>query len=430
MPSNQIIKNQPPAYAPVYNILEVCVFEQDAPSLAMPNYKYIIEVIVTGHLTQKFFVPPEPKQNFGIQDVSRYVDQFVKEAIPEPTDNQFVNSFYQGEPEFLIEYKIQVTSGWDVAGVFTEDPDGVGPVISGALYAWSASFEEHDWIDQVNEAVPFDTWLLNTTNGADALFLTNYPSKKVQLNDLGWTYLLTDTPADVDRVRIETFDSTGASIAVFEVTNPIPHAVPLEDLLRMATGPGNLNMIIPGQFISGAQPIITSSVSTYTMQVFDNAANPSSELITFTIEEPCRYETYRLHFLNRLGGFDAYNFTFRSQPTRETKRKSYTKADNNVDVNGIRYDHKDNGTVDYNITTRNKVKLRSEYLTEAEHDWLQELVDSPTVYLEFTKLNGSRDFKGVRVTTNRWEQKILSIDKLFQLVIDIDLGLENKRQTK
>jgi hypothetical protein len=58
------------------------------------------------------------------------------------------------------------------------------------------------------------------------------------------------------------------------------------------------------------------------------------------------------------------------------------------------------------------------------------LVDSPTVYLEFTKLKGGRDFKSVRVTTNKWTQKKTSIDKLFRLDIDIDLGLENKRQTK
>jgi hypothetical protein len=69
-------------------------------------------------------------------------------------------------------------------------------------------------------------------------------------------------------------------------------------------------------------------------------------------------------------------------------------------------------------------------LTEDENDWLQELVDSPTVYLEFTKLKGEKDFKSVRVTTNKWTQKKTSIDKLFRLDIDIDLGLENKRQTK
>ena len=69
-------------------------------------------------------------------------------------------------------------------------------------------------------------------------------------------------------------------------------------------------------------------------------------------------------------------------------------------------------------------------MTQAEHDWLQDLVDSPTAYLEYVKLDGNKDFKSVKVMTNKWTQKIESIDKLFRLDIDIDLGLENIRQTK
>jgi len=434
MASVQVIKTTPPGYSSIYNTVEIAVLETDAASLAQPNYKYIFEVTVTnvvsGNVTQTFNVSPEPKQNFGIQDISGFLDQYVKEALPEPTDADYVNAMYKVQPDSIIEYEITCTSGWNVAGIFTVDPDGVGTITTGKLLAWSASFEEHDWIEQMNEATPFDTWLCSVANGVNANFLTSFPNKDVQLLDVGWTYFLSETPSDIDRARIETFDSSGVSIAVFEISGPTVAGLAIDHLTRMASAPASLNLIIPGQIISGSQPIITSSVAYYEMQLFNNAAAPASELITMTLQTPCRYETYRIHFLNRLGGFDAYNFTLRSQPTRDTKRKSFTKSDNNLDLNGIRYDHKDNGTVDYNVTTRNKIKLRSDYLTEEENDWLQELVDSPTVYLEFTKLKGGRDFKSVRVTTNKWTQKKTSIDKLFRLDIDIDLGLENKRQTK
>lgn len=430
MASNITLKTVPPDYAPIYNIVEICAFEQDPTRLALPNYKYIIEVTVTNHTSQKFYVSPEPKQKFGIQDISGFIDQFLREEIAEPTDAQYVNAFYQGEPEFLLQYEVEVTSGWNLDGVFTENPDGVAVVTTGLKYAWSASFEEHDWIEQMNETTPFNTWLCNTANGTDASFLTNYPNKDVQLLDVGWTYLLTDTPADIDRMEVITYDSTGAVISTFEITNPVPHAVVYEDLLRVATAPASLNSIIPAQFISGAQPVITSAVAYYTIQVQNNLSASSSELITMTMQKECRYDTYRIHFLNKLGGFDAYNFTLRSQPTRETKRKSYTKSDNNLDVNGIRYDHKDNGAVDYYVSSRDKIKLRSDYLTQEENEWLKELIDSPTAYLEFTKIKGGKDFKSIRITTSKWSQKITSIDKLFRLDIDIDLGLENKRQTK
>lgn len=434
MASAQVIKTTPPAYSPIYNIVEVCIQETDGSRLLLPNYKFIFEVIVTnvvsGDVSQKFNVSPEPKESYGIKDVSGFIDQYVKEIIPEPTDADYVNGNYKVEPDSIIEYEITCMSGWNVAGVFTEDPDGVGTITTGKLLAWSGSFKEHDWIEQINEGTPFNTWLCSVANGISAKFLTNHPNKDVQFTDAGWTYFLSGTPSDINRTRIETFDSSGLSISVFEISGPTVGGIPVDYLTRMASAPVNLNLIPGVQFISGAQPIITGAEAYYEMQLFDNAANPASELITMTLQTECRYETYRIHFLNRLGGFDAYNFTLRSQPTSETKRKSYTKSDNNLDLNGIRYDHKDNGTVDYNVTTRNKIKLRSDYLTEEENDWLQELVDSPTVYLEFTKLKGGRDFKSVRVTTNKWTQKKTSIDKLFRLDIDIDLGLENKRQTK
>lgn len=430
MASNIITKNQPAAFMPGYNRVEWCVFESDPGTLAQPGYKYVFTLTITGHGSKTYYVSPEPKQNFGIKDFSKYLRQFLIEMIPEPTDNEFINSFYQAPEECILEYELSVVPGWNVSGQFEVNPNEVDPVEVTGLYVWCGSFNEHPWIDQINQGTPFDTWVMNVTNGSDGKFLTSYPNKDLEIDDLAWLYFMTDTPSSIDRMVLKTYDVSDSLLNTIEVSNVIPFAQPKEFLLRLAAGPANLNMIPAGQIISGTQPFIDSSVSYYTIQLEDNSNNVSSELVTITIKQPCRYQTYRIHFLNRLGGFDAYNFTFRSQPTRETKRKSYTKTDYNVDVNGLRYDHKDDGTVDYYVTTRDKIKLRSDYLTQAEHTWLNELVDSPTAFLEFTKLDGTRDFKPIQSKTGKWTEKITDIDKLFQLIIDIDLSLENIRQDK
>ena len=125
--------------------------------------------------------------------------------------------------------------GWNVDGSFEVNPNGDESVDVNNLRVWCGSFNEHPWIDQRAEGTPFNTWIMNTTNGTAAKFLTPYPDKKVQINDLGWTYFMTDTPADVDRMIVKTYDSAGVIIATFSITNVVPYAVPLEYLTRMAS---------------------------------------------------------------------------------------------------------------------------------------------------------------------------------------------------
>ena len=171
---------------------------------------------------------------------------FVKEtlvAIPNLQVVLYDLDAGQVQPDSIIEYEITCTSGWNVAGIFTVDPDGVGTITTGQLLAWSASFEEHDWIEQMNEATPFDTWLCSVANGVNANFLTSFPNKDVQLLDVGWTYFLSETPSDIDRARIETFDSSGVSISVFEISGPTVAGIPIDHLTRMASAPASLKTL-------------------------------------------------------------------------------------------------------------------------------------------------------------------------------------------
>lgn len=426
MPSNIIILTTPKTYTPVYNIVELCAKEQDATSILEPNYKFVIDIVTQIHGTFRFSVSPEPILKYGTLDFSRTIDQFIKEEIIPHNVN---GGFIPGQTECVLQYTIEVLSAWNVADIFTIDPDGVGPVSTGNLYVWNAAFEHHDWIGQMNTASPFNTWIANITNGVSAKFLTPQPNKKVKIGDLGWSFILTDTFGDIDQMEILTYDSAGALIDTYIVLNNLGAPVSAF-LMGVASAPQSLNNITPGLITTGAQPIITADIASYTIQVQNLAGTPSTELITMTVEPDCRYDTYRIHFLNKLGGFDAYNFTFRSQPSTKMSRKTYTKSETKIVTAGIAYNQKDNGKTDYIVRYQGKIKLRSEYLTESEHQWLEELISSPIVYLEFVDFDGARNFKPVHVITGKWEDKITSIDKLFRLDIDIDLGHESIRQRR
>lgn len=426
MASNISILTTPAAMSPVYNSLEICVKENDAASLAMAGYKFVIDIETETLGTTRYLVAPEPVLSLGFKDAGQVLEGFIVERIAQFNS---AASFVFGQDRPIIKYRFNVFSGWNVAGVFTVDPDGVGAVSTAFIYAWSASFGYHDWVDQFNAANPFNTWLCNTANGSNAELLTTYKTPKVSINDLGWTYLLTDVPTDAKLLEIKTFDSAGALIQTAQSVNAVGTSITAARLWSIATSPQSLNNIGPALLL-GSQPIITASVATYTIEIQNAAFNPVSEILNFTIEEPCRYEIFRLQFLNKLGGIDSYNFSSRSVKSSTASRKSYTRGGTDITSGGIQYKHEDNGTVDYFIKSRNRIKLQSDYLTVAENDWLEELIQSPYVLLEFTDLSGVHNFKQVKVVTNDWVNRVLEIDKLFRLTINIELAHENFRQRR
>ena len=419
MPAGEItIKQDVGTYSPVYNKLEVSC---ESTNKNATDFKYIFEIVTTLHGTFTYYVTPEPTLSHGSLEFSRVLQGFIIEKI-----NAYGSTapFTQGLDEMIIEYHIEYGEQFLDGGVITDYKD----LTTGTTkYTWDASFIEHEWITQRNESFPFYTWVMNTAGGSNNEFLTNYKTPKVGITDLGWTYLMTDTVSDVDYLEVKTYDSAGALIQTVTANDGSSTLVPGR-IKAVATSPQSLNNI--AVLASGAQPVITSSVDYYTVQIFEGTPTAISELLTFTIEDCTRYEKYRLHFLNELGGFDSFNFTLRNQKSSRAKRKSYTRAETVITSTGIDYSHENIGSLDYYVRSGDKIKLRSDYLTDAENTWLKELIESPNVLWETTDTLGVTVFYPVKVMSNNWTGKKQSIDKLFNLEIDVELALENTRQRR
>lgn len=410
----------PSTYQPVYNPVE---FSYTSDQTAQANFKYTFKLYVDGDLEDTWRVAPHANNNEGRLDVSRALQRHIVEAQQQ---YESTSSFVYAQTTPIVKYRVDILEYYGTTPV--EDDESL---ITGAdKYVWSGSFEHHDWINQMIDGSPFNTWLMNTTNGTSAQFLTNYKTPDVSITDLGWLTCLTDAPADIDYVEVKTYDSTGTIIQTAQVVSILTTSVTPARMVTVMAAPKSLNNY-SGAFVSGSAPIITSSVSYYTVQVFKTGGTAMSEAITFTIKEPCRYTQYRIHFLNTLGGVDAYNFQARSQPSSTTERKSYKREkDYFTGTGAVNYRHEHNGTQDYFVKNTDRIKLRSEYLTSTEMTWLKELINSPLCFLEFSDIKGNKNFKPVKVLTNNWVENLDSIDKLFKLELDIQLSHDNFRQRR
>lgn len=418
-----VIKTDTNLFSPVYNKMEVAIF-QNGLTISSPDYRYIfdINIVLPDGTTEtiRTKVSPDPTQQFGVQDLSGHIEKYVKEEIVPNNDTKSFRRTDNGIVKYYVEYgeEYRLT----INDPIVEYPN---QLTGSNKYAFGGSFEWHRWIDFTNNA-EYLNYLFDTNNQGE--FLTNYKTPKVTINDLGWHWFLTETPTQVDYMEVKTYNSLGGLISTFQIDKTITGSDDQDRLQSIPTAPQSLNNVTD-PFILGSQPVITSAVSSYTIQCFESGGTNVGEMLTFTIQQQCFYEIYRIHFENEYGAFDSFNFTKNSKRSSEGERKSFTTNKPNLDSSGINYYHSEEKKVDYYGKFSNKVNLVSDFLTETENNWLKEMVFSNKAYLEFETSQGVRDFKPCKILSTSWSEKKTAIDKLFILEAEIELT-DNFRQRR
>lgn len=160
--------------------------------------------------------------------------------------------------------------------------------------------------------------------------------------------------------------------------------------------------------------VITSSVKYYTITIGTS---------TFRVNLECnpKYTSYNLHFMNHLGIFETARFDLASRLTMDVDRKTYTKRDYSLGASSVSYYDANKKYVDSKVNYLNKkdhgYKLTMNAPSDAEYDWLAELIDSPQVYFE---MDGY--FYPVSIRNNNYEYSKYVNNRLRVFEIDIDIN--------
>jgi hypothetical protein len=142
---------------------------------------------------------------------------------------------------------------------------------------------------------------------------------------------------------------------------------------------------------------------------------------TFSLNTECsQYPTVRLHWLNKLGGFDSFNFNKNQINAMEIERKQFKAP------LPIGYSKQDRLKTNYNTTINDRISINSDWISEQESELLEELATSPVIYLERTPT----DFVAVNITNTSYEIKTFLTDrKLFNVSFDIEYTYSRYRQS-
>jgi hypothetical protein len=420
MAINTPIDFEPEQYRTVYNPIE---YVASSTAIANNRFKYLFDVYDGATRIARLKVPADPN-GYGRADIHGICESYLK------TDLGAINTTTTGigftdNANSYKEFTVKIGEEYDVAGVLTQFPDQVLKDIitfNGSLpnyrgntvnfYDWqSTNYFENYTVNGTNRR-----WLTNSPLGSNA---NKSDNQIVQLSDEGWLYFLYDHSSNpVTGVEYDLYDASGTLLNTYRISNSLT-----TNMLKVPSAPNTINNINPTEFsVAPVQPIITNETS-YSI-VLKNGGAVVSEKFWFNIDTECRYETRRIEFLNSLGGFDNFNFTKVSRRSEEIERKFYKQNADNLDSGGtITYSLADRQKVQYYTKSKPKMKLTSDWVDVATFNWLLEMLESPEIYLYE---NGERIT--VQNVEGNWEEKRTDTDKIFNLEVNLEFGVDNYRQ--
>jgi len=194
-------------------------------------------------------------------------------------------------------------------------------------------------------------------------------------------YYHTCIPYTSNCFEVNTYDINGTPIDTGLAAIPVP-----SDTRPVTIGLGVPNLTAQPYF-DGAVNILDPNIAYYRVRVgFATFAgvwffSGRSVLLQFNLGECCEDRAFRLHFMNRLGGAEAYTFNSRkvveevnkSEVAQKPQTWNFATATTNVF---------DKGKFKIQNTNLTQYRLEGKFYDESEAEYIKDLLSSPEVYWE------------------------------------------------
>ena len=266
-------------------------------------------------------------------------------------------------------------------------------------------------------------------------FLTNAPTTQyANIEDYGtFSFLSNSTDGDdrIDRIAFKYYNPSGDVIAAETVDNDIANGGYLywdsnskNQILHFGCFPANLR-----NWSTTFQTAIGLDLSYYTVRLLNALNADITETYTININCPTLkgYEPIRLTWLNQWGVWDYYTFTMLSSKTTSTKGSTYQQLGGTWNKTKYQMNGYKGGKKAFRVNATEKIKMNTDFVSEAESEWFEELINSPEVYI----LDGYEDIvettsaltqyvTPVRLTTSNYTKKTVANDKLMQYTFEVE----------
>jgi hypothetical protein len=401
------ILQEPAQYTPVYNDLN---FLCSSTNVAQPNFNYIFDVKINGSTVSRHRIPKNVNNNYGLFNAKRIAENYLTQVFA--YNFLAVTPWSSGILSLQVEVREEYGSTPTISSL---------QATSSLAYAWIAALDAPEWVDYT-----VSKYRILSTETDISQLLSNNLNQNIKLTEKAWVYGLAGDNDAISSFRVQAYNAAGTQIQNTYILNPnaIITAVG-HRMVSCPAGPQNLNSILNAQLSLTTQNegnIIPSTTAYY--KISTRGASGTSKVQQFNIVETCtKYESYRIHFLNKLGGYDSFTFDLLSRDNNTIERKKYRR--NLGAYSGATYVYNDlqRSNIIYDTQVNETMVLNSNWITDAEAVWLEELLSSPITYME--SANG---IEVINITDSAYEVKKRVNDKLFNLQINIEKTYIKTRQ--
>jgi len=403
------ILQEPKKFTPAYN---ENWFVASTTNQSQANFKFVVDIVFFGDASYtrriKRNIYPGSTNKLVI-DVHRIIENYLTDDIDLATDEVTPNA-----------------NSWKGYIIRIGEEYGATPTVypnlaqSNIILAWNAAINFEQFVTYSS-----GTCLLGSSGST---FLTNSPSEQnVSIDEKGWLYMIQNPNGQTfSQAEVKTYNGNTLVQTVL-VNNAYSAPASSGDcFLRMPSAPASLNLIPGGSLNSGSQPIIGSNITRYTIRTLDTGIPNGSSSVTktYNIVSNCSDHTkYRLHFLNRLGGFDSFSFIKGSQMTDTISKYNYKKPKGELTGSSFGYTISDRLTTQYQTEVKTAYQINSDWIDDYESEWLRELLSSPIIFWE-----KDGNLIAINITDVSYIAKKALTDMTFNLTVTFQTSYTNQMQ--
>lgn len=358
--------------------------------ITYPDYKYVCDVYVYGNLAVRLKAVPRPDNQIGIFSISNVVRNYINQGF-EPSANQ-LRCQKLGAGQFYVNTQLKFGEEYGFVtypNILTDSERNYFNHYNGRLIGQTTKLT--DYLDKALSVRPYATPVYRNSAFCFIPFL----------------------PTDDTVINLIIKSYSGGTL-VGTTTQPFtPTAASSNEQQLFNVSPAAINAVSPG--------FISSYIDYYTIE-FNTTNITGDSIYRFNLVCEARYEVFTVHFLNRFGGFESKEFTKVSRKSIDIEKSEFGKINYYMESNGNLLFY--NSTKVYNeIRTvyasqyKEKMTINTDIISDAEYQWLADLVISPRVYMEMNNY-----FLPIIVTGSNYEFKKVINDDLTNLTLNIEFG--------
>lgn len=401
------ILQQPELYAPAYNDQ---IYVVTSSNNASTNFNYIAQVYIGSDvITLK--APANPTYGSGVFNIGRVIEAYVNSDIDKTYGIQKNTTSYK---DYYVKF------GEEYGSTVVQYLNMTQTVVK---YVWNGIF---DFLDA--QTFTFTDYSLDG-NGLLLSYSAQFFNQKILDADYHWLHWFANDTTVLSHIEVKSYDTNGSLVKTVGVQNPALYqssGTITNHFMRFGGAKAQLNQILTADLRYGTTPVIPSTATSYTVGFQNASSGVIAASVTYNIQDAdCKYTNYRLHFLNELGGFDAFNFTKLSRIETDINKMQYKAPIGALtSASAFGYAKKDRGDRQYFISSKDTIKVKSDWLTDLEYTMLKELVESPEIYHD----DPVHGLVSVTCTATKFDSKTILNDKLFNLEIEVKYSFDRYRQ--